>query len=132
MSSNPTFNLNSEYNDIVDNEHYQYPLRKIQEKMVRIYWALIMNKTSRQNLFNLTYQLCTMRRTPKFRIISWCWSFVKMNNFLINLDNSLCISTKYSHQEIRGNIGVLRSKMKETLYKNGWRRIFPEYTFCDN
>lgn len=60
MSSNLTFNFNSEYNDIVDDEHYQYPPRKIQERRVRLYLDGMMNERSRQNLLrfniNLTYE----------------------------------------------------------------------------
>ena len=42
MSSNLGFNFTSEYNDIVDDEHYQYPPRKIQERRVRLYWDLTL------------------------------------------------------------------------------------------
>ena len=43
MSSNLTFNFTSEYNDIVDDEHYQYPPRNIQKRMVRLYWDLTLS-----------------------------------------------------------------------------------------
>ena len=57
----------------------------------------------------------TLRKIPWFHLISWCGNFVERNSFRIVSGDSpetmwkLCLSTKFSHQEIRWNYGILRS-----------------------
>ena len=56
-----------------------------------------------------------LRKIPKFHLISWCENFVKRHSFSIVSSDSpetmrkRCLSTKFSHQEIRWNYGILRS-----------------------
>ena len=56
-----------------------------------------------------------LRKIPKFYLISWCGNFVERYNFSRILGDSpetlskLCLSTKFPHQVIRWNFGILRS-----------------------
>ena len=60
-------------------------------------------------------QCFTLRKIPKFRVFSWCGSFVERHSFGIVSGHSpetmprLCLSTKFPYQEIRLNYGILRS-----------------------
>ena len=57
---------------------------------------------------------CTVK-IPQFHLISWCGSFLERHSFRIVSGESpktmwkLCLSTKFPHQEIRWNYGILRS-----------------------
>ena len=62
-----------------------------------------------------------------FYLISWCGNFVERHIFCIvsgefpKTMRKLCLSTKFSHQEIRWNNGVLRS---DNFYKKTRIRKF--------
>ena len=51
----------------------------------------------------------SVRKIPKFHLISWCRSFVEMRSFrrvtgdLLKLSGNLFVSTKFPHQGIRWN-----------------------------
>ena len=57
----------------------------------------------------------TLRKVPKFCLISWCGNLMESHNFRKVSGESpetlrkLCASTKFSHQEIRQIFGILRS-----------------------
>ena len=50
-----------------------------------------------------------------FHLISWCENFVETHSYRIVSEDSpetmrkLCLSTKFSHQEIRWNYGTFRN-----------------------
>ena len=56
-----------------------------------------------------------LRKKLQFHLMSWCGNFVKRHSFRIVLGNSpktkqkLCLSTKFSNQEIRWNQGIFCS-----------------------
>ena len=57
----------------------------------------------------------SLRKIPYFYLISWCGSFVERHSFHIVSSNlpetmwKLCLSTKFPHQEIKWNYGILHS-----------------------
>ena len=57
----------------------------------------------------------TVRKVPKFCLISWCGNLMESHNFRKVLGESpetllkLCASTKPPYQEIRQKFGILRS-----------------------
>ena len=59
--------------------------------------------------------MVTLRKIPKFHLISWVGNFVEMHGFRRVLSDSpktqrkQCISTKFPLQEIRCFLGILRS-----------------------
>ena len=66
-------------------------------------------------LLNISYLLETLRKIPWFHLISWCEKFMERHSFRIISGDSpktmrkLCLSTKFPHQEIRWNYGILCS-----------------------
>ena len=56
-----------------------------------------------------------LRKIPWFHLISWCGNFVERHSFHIILGDSpetmrkLCLSAKFSNQEIRWNYSILRN-----------------------
>ena len=42
-----------------------------------------------------------LQKIPQFHVISWCGNFVERHSFRIVSCNSICLSTKFPHQEIR-------------------------------
>ena len=60
---------------------------------------------------------CALRKIPKFDLIFWCENFMVTHSFrdLSETLRKLCLSTKFPHQEITWNIGVLRSGEHWTL-----------------
>ena len=56
-----------------------------------------------------------LRKIPYFHLISWCANFVKRHSFPIvsgesrEIMRKLCLSTKFSHHEIRCNYDILHS-----------------------
>ena len=80
----------------------------------------LWNFVSLRHLFlRLCFPRCStfirLRKIPKFYLISWCGNFVERYNFSRILGDSpetlskLCLSTKFPHQVIRWNFGILRS-----------------------
>ena len=65
--------------------------------------------------FRTTYWRLSLRKIPKFRLISWCINFEERHSFRIVSGDSpeamrkLRLSSKFPHQEIRWNFGILRS-----------------------
>ena len=63
-------------------------------------------------------------KVPKFHLISWCGIFVERLNFRRDSAESpktlktLCFSTKFPHQEIRWNFGILRSTTLNSVAKS--------------
>ena len=61
------------------------------------------------------HSIFTLRKIPQFHLNSWCGNYVKRHSFCIvsgdwsETTQKLCLSTKFSHQEIRWNYGNLRS-----------------------
>ena len=64
------------------------------------------------NIFWMTVEL---RKIPEFQLISWCGNFAERHRFRKVSGDSpktmrkLCLSTKFSHQKIMCNYGILRS-----------------------
>ena len=56
-----------------------------------------------------------LSKIPKFYLISWCWNFVKGHSFgrvsgdLRTVLRKLCLSEKFTDQEIRWNFDILRN-----------------------
>ena len=78
-----------------------------------------------QNLGLWTKKLA-LRKIPYFHLISWCGNFMERHSFRIVSGDSpetmrkLCLSTKFPHQEIRWNYGILRSVELVKLGKLDW------------
>ena len=63
----------------------------------------------------LCYIGLALRKIPKFHLISWRGNFEERHSFGIVLEESpetmqkLCLSSKFPHQDIRWNFGILHS-----------------------
>ena len=59
------------------------------------------------------YHFCylSLRKIPSFHLISWCGNFVEKKQFLHIAETmqKLFLSTKFSHQQIKGNYSIFRS-----------------------
>ena len=72
-----------------------------------LWWSFLVKYSNR---FIAPFAKNTFCKIPQFHLISWCGNFVKRHSFRIVFGESkLCLSTKFPHQEIRWNCGVLRS-----------------------
>ena len=63
----------------------------------------------------LDNEKCNLHEIPKFQLISWCGNLVETFSFCRVLGVSLrklWLSTKFSHHEIRWNIGILRNVLR--------------------
>ena len=64
------------------------------------------------------------RKLPKLYLISWCGNFVERHSFRGVSGNwpetmrKRCLSTKFSHFEIKRNFGILHSKYYDLLHRN--------------
>ena len=84
-------------------------------------WDFLIDGIEIQKLLTLPFafrqSLC---KIPKFQLISRCTHFVETPNFCIVLGESpeslrkLYVCTKFPHQEIRGNYGILCNEYVET------------------
>ena len=111
---------------------WEYETKKIYKWMHYVF--VFVEHTQRDEMRNLFVKLCKfetpvflrlcfprcstfirLRKIPKFYLISWCGNFVERYNFSRILGDSpetlskLCLSTKFPHQVIRWNFGILRS-----------------------
>ena len=76
-----------------------------------------------------------MRQIPQFRIISWCRHFAKRHSFgTVSRESpetmrKLCLSAKFSHQEMRWNYGILRREplFPRLLRKRQWMHTARRY-----
>ena len=79
-------------------------------------------------LLEMYFKYQTLRKIPKFHLISLCGNFVERHSFRRVLGESpetlrkLCLSTKFPHHEISWNFSILRSENEtqiriQSLYK---------------
>ena len=77
-------------------------------------------------------QLRALSNILKFHLISWCGNFVKRHSFRRVLGDSpeimrkLCLSTKFPHQKIRWNYGILCSDLLCARGSNNLINSIPE------
>ena len=126
QSSRKIFDIKTLKNGKFDSTSDKSPFIRIQKKdaFINTYsWTIInalfftgssFDRYCAWNAINHLLHL-SLGKIPKFHLISWCENFVERHSFHWTSSESpealrkLCFSKKFSHQEIRWNVDILRS-----------------------